>query len=224
MFLALFVRNDFPANSVFNICLARILPDCSASLDPDLIADKIAGMINTVTGNSTVRVFFALWPDPAEQGAFCVWQTALKSLCGGRDMREDTLHATLIFLGEVDVTRLESLKLAAQEVVGDEFEVCFDEARYWRHNHIVYAAPGTVPPQLLKLAKALEQRLIAHRFSFDQRAFKPHVTLLRKAQWVDQALPDMPAVTWHIREFVLVQSAAGGIDANYRVLTRFRLM
>src|SRR5450759_5150556 len=135
------------------------------------------------------RVFFALWPTAAERGHLAAWQTPLKRLCGGRAMRVDTLHNTLVFIGDVEQTRLEALRLAAQEVSAACFELSFDEARYWGHNHIVYAAPGHVPQHLAQLVSALEQCLTQHRFKFDQREYKPHVTLLRNAHRTDVPKP-----------------------------------
>lgn len=138
-------------------------------------------------------------------------------------MRADTLHATLVFLGDVVQHRLEALQLAAQEVQGEPFDLVFDAARYWGHNHIVYAAPHEVPPQLVQLVHGLEQHLLKHRFHFDKRTYKPHVTLLRHAQWSDEPLPEMGKVVWRVKSFALVQSASDEQGANYRVLARFSL-
>ena len=172
---------------------------------------------------TSVRVFFALWPDAAERAALAAWQPPLRELCGGKAMRPDTLHATLAFLGDVAAHRLEALKLAAQEVGGEGFELCFDIARYWGHNHIAYAAPSAVPEPLPLLVDELEQRLGAHRFRFDRRAYKPHVTLLRHANWSDEPLPEMPAATWRAKDFVLVQSLRDERGARYEALARFPL-
>lgn len=168
-----------------------------------------------------VRVFFALWPGQPERTALASWQTELLPLCGGRVMRPETLHATLVFLGGVALHRLEALQLAAQEVAFEPFELRFETARYWGHNHIAFAAPGNVPPQLARLVDDLEQRLIRHRFRFERRPYKPHVTLLRHAQWSDAELPPMPAVCWQISDFVLVQSLGDEQGARYEVLARF---
>jgi len=166
---------------------------------------------------SRVKVFFALWPNDDEREALSAWQPTLKKLCGGRAMRKQTLHTTLVFIGHIDADRLEALLLAAQEVVAQGFELRFDNARYWGHNHIAYAAPAQVPEQLLKLVDRLERSLRRHRFGFDQREYKPHVTLLRNAHWTDEPLPGLPPVRWRAGDFALVQSLSG----EYRVLARF---
>ena len=175
------------------------------------------------TDHPALRVFFALWPTAAERSHLAAWQAPLSRLCGGRAMRGETLHNTLVFIGDVDRSRLEALQLAAQEVSGEGFELCFDAARYWGHNHIVYAAPGHLPQQLAQLAGALGQNLLRHRFKFDDREYKPHVTLLRNAHWTDAPLPAMQPVCWQISDFALVQSAHQAGLADYRVLARFPL-
>jgi 2'-5' RNA ligase len=199
---------------------ARILPYRASSLDPDSDADKMHAMDSS---NEHARVFFALWPNQQERAALAAWQADLHQLCGGRMMRTDTLHTTLFFIGGIEEQRLQALQLAAQEMAGLPFELRLDKARYWGHNHIVFAAPGSVPPQLTALVNDLELHLIWHKFHFERRPYKPHVTLLRHAQWSDAELPEMPAVSWQIHDFVLVQSLSDGQYARYEVLARFPL-
>jgi RNA 2',3'-cyclic 3'-phosphodiesterase len=170
-----------------------------------------------------VRVFFALWPDAEERAALAAWQQPLHKLCSGRMIPAEKLHNTLVFLGDVQPECMEALLLAAQEVDGAAFQLVFDVARYWGHNHIVYAAPGMVPPQLAQLVSNLEQRLLRHHFTFDQRSYKPHVTLMRHSKWSDTALPAMPPLMWSMRDFVLVQSVSAGQGVRYEVLARFPL-
>jgi len=171
----------------------------------------------------TARVFFALWPKKEEENTLALWQMPLQKVCGGSLMTAGRLHCTLVFLGNVQVERLEALMLAAQEVCGVAFQLKFDIARYWGHNHIVYAAPGTVPDKLTQLVSNLEQKLHRHHFNFEQRSYKPHVTLLRHAQWKDEPLPVMLPVTWRIGDFALVQSISEGQVVRYEVLARFHL-
>jgi 2'-5' RNA ligase len=173
------------------------------------------------TKEPTLRLFFALWPGKTERSALAAWQQPLHKLCGGRNMRVDTLHATLAFLGNVAEHRLEALRLAAQEIDFKSFGLSLVNAHYWGHNHIVYAAPESVPQPLAQLVNDLEHNLRQHRFQFEDRPYKPHVTLLRNAQWSDAALPTMPAVSWKFDDFVLVQSLSNAQGARYEVLARF---
>jgi 2'-5' RNA ligase len=178
------------------------------------------------TGNhdKSARVFFALWPNAKERTALTEWQPALKELCGGKATRPGNLHVTLAFLGSIMQNRLEALKLAAQEVRGEKFDLTFDLARYWGHNHIVHATPSAVPPQLPQLVRDLEQSLSGHRFHFDKHPeYKPHITLLRHARWSDAPLPRMREARWRVDSFALVQSLGGEEGVVYEVLEQFPL-
>ena len=175
-----------------------------------------------------LRLFFALWPNVAERTALAAWQAPLHALCGGRLMQMDTLHSTLVFLGEVEAHRLEALQLAAQEVSSPRFGWSLAEAHYWGHNHIVYAAPEIAPAPLVELVDKLERNLRKHHFHFDVRPYKPHVTLLRNAHWGDASkigdpLLSLPAVDWRVDDFVLVSSLNGASSARYEVLAQFPL-
>lgn len=179
--------------------------------------------MNKPLKENSARVFFALWPDETESQAFTPWQTSLHEICGGRTMRAETLHVTLVFIGEIELHRLEALQLAGQETEGKVFELTFNSAHYWGHNNIVYASPDNVPAQLVQLVHDLEQRLNQHQFRFDKREYKPHVTLQRHSKWNDSALPDMKKLVWQIKNFALVQSVPDENGANYSVLARFQL-
>ena len=138
-------------------------------------------------------------------------------------MRGETLHNTLVFIGNIAQSRLEPLQLAAREGSGERFELCFDVARYWGHNRIVYAAPAYTPPSVTQLVLALEESLARHGFKFDIRKYLPHVTLMRNARWNDAVLPAMKQVCWKINDFALVQSVNHEGHTDYRVLVRFPL-
>ncbi len=171
----------------------------------------------------TARVFFAIWPTSTESGALAEWQGPLNQLCGGRTLRGETLHLTLVFIGGIERARLETLLHAAQVVSAEGFELCFERALYWRRNHIVYAAPDQVPPRLARLVNALEQSLATHGFKFDKHEHKPHITLLKNARGAAVDLKGMPPVGWRIRDFALVESVPQGGLMGYRVLARFPL-
>lgn len=179
--------------------------------------------MNDKENKKSARVFFALWPDDAARAALASWQGPLKKLCGGKATPVERLHNTLLFLGDVEVERLEALQLAAQEVGDEAFQLVLDSARYWGHNHIVYAAPHIMPRKLSDLVSKLQQAMLRHQFQFDQRGYQPHVTLLRHAHGTDTPLPEMKAVVWKIREFVLMQSVSEGQGVRYEMLSRFNL-
>lgn len=145
------------------------------------------------------------------------WQSKLD----GRLMRADTLHVTLVFIGEIERSRLLSLQLAAREVIASRFSVCFTAIRYWQHNRILYAGTDLVPDALLQLVSQLQNSLTRHNFNFASHLYTPHVTLLRRAHLPETPLPNMKPVCWKVKDYVLVESKEG--VADYRVLARFAL-
>ncbi len=172
---------------------------------------------------NTARVFFALWPTPDERGKFCTWQQMLQAQCGGRIMRPETLHVTLVFLGEVPANRMPTLLSLAEKISTGCFQLYFDEVKYWEHNHILYAATDTVPTALICLVQELELRLTLNQFAFDQREYHPHVTLLRNVPPLTFVPQQEPKIEWNNHYFVLLQSNSNGGVAHYRILGRYPL-
>ena len=169
-----------------------------------------------------MRLFFAAFPGDTERAALTAWQDILHKIHGGRRTRPDTLHLTLVFLGNVPPDRWPQLKHAAQEVRCNSFGLTLDTAVYWPHNHIVYAAPSAVPDPLRNLVDALEQRLGKESFGFDRRPYAPHMTLLRHAQSATSPAPVMPDIHWTVSSFALVQSRAGQ-GGGYQILEKYPL-
>jgi len=157
-----------------------------------------------------MRLFFALWPPREAALALERWARAL----AGRATPLDKIHLTLAFLGEGEASRAIA---AARRIHESAFRLPLEEARYWRHNQIVWAGPREVPAALAALAERLQIELYRESFVLERRPFAAHVTLLRKAS--AQALPALPHVEWPVSEFALVRSAGGA----YQTLERFAL-
>ena len=170
----------------------------------------------------TARVFFALWPDEAVSELFMQWAKLLHETCGGGITRPGNLHITLAFLGNVASSRLDELKLLAAKLGGSAFNLNFTAPGYWRHNRIVWAAPVETPQVLSDLVKKLECSLQIAGFSFDERPYAPHLTLLRKARW-DPPLRPLQNINWAISEFVLVRSNRIESGSEYEVIGRWPL-
>lgn len=171
---------------------------------------------------ATARVFFALWPDEAVREQFMQWANLLHETCGGSITRPGNLHITLAFLGNVAVSRLDELKLLAAKLGGFAFSLSFTAPGYWRHNRIAWAAPDETPRALSDLVKALERSLQIVGFSFDERPYAPHLTLMRNARW-DPPPRTLKHINWEISEFVLVRSYQTERGAEYEVIGRWPL-
>lgn len=168
----------------------------------------------------TARLFFALWPDGRARGVLDQAAAKIHRHCGGRRTRRETIHLTLVFLGDVPMSRLDELRQAVADISLPAFAVALDRAGWWRHNRIVWAGMENVPQPLADLVGQLRERLKNSGFGFDGKAFVPHVTLLRKAYCPDREFPPL-AVEWQAREFVLVRSVTSEAGAAYEIVGRW---
>lgn len=172
--------------------------------------------------NSVVRVFFALWPDNDVRSRLYELAQQQRHRGGGRVMRAETLHLTLLFIGDVPIGQLQELKQAVAAIRASAFSFDLKWFAGWRHNAIGYAAPSEIPEDMLQLSTQLCECVAQAGFSFDRKTFKPHVTLLRKMAHVPDAQP-ISVQEWTVREFVLVQSVLNAQGAGYEIIGRWPL-
>jgi 2'-5' RNA ligase len=168
------------------------------------------------------RVFFALWPDAVANDALDSAARLATAICGGRRMRRDTLHLTLVFIGTASSTQLAALREAAGRVRAAPCEFVLDRLGCWKHNRIAWAGCQETPPGLLGLQADLAHNLVLAGFPAEDRAYMPHVTLVRNANC--GVLPSMEQpIAWQALEFTLVESHLSNQGARYRVLDRWSL-
>lgn len=167
----------------------------------------------------TIRVFFALWPEPAIQRSLHAIAKEYQTKCNARVMRADTLHLTLQFIGNIKRSQLPKLITAADKVSAPpSFRLELNMLAFWKHNRIGYATLATSEPALETLAATLQHALADEGFAAaDGAGFSPHVTLLRNVGHILTPQNFTP-VTWQVNAFVLVESVMTEQKAEYRIL------
>lgn len=178
------------------------------------------------TLGKSIRVFFAIWPKDAVWRQLCDLSEKLELICGGRRTRAESIHLTLIFLGEMETSQLNALCLAANTVRGRAFNFIVKGIRYWKLNRLVYAGTGEAPMELYDLVGSLKDTLSAYGFSFDHRSFTPHITLVRKVQ--RYVLPKslirlVEPIVWPVNEWILVKSEQASDRSVYTPIGRWSL-
>lgn len=172
-----------------------------------------------------LRVFFALWPDSATSADLDAAAGKLHALRGGRRTRPETIHLTLVFIGEIEQARLPEVLAAAEGAAVPGFELVLDQTHCWRHNKIAHLGASLPPAALLELVRQLETRLDAIGIRFDRRPYAPHITLLRKADCSAQMTnPALAPIRWLARDFMLVRSSLRSGGALYQQLGRWPLL
>lgn len=187
-----------------------------------------------MTSCKTARVFFALWPDAPAAARLHAIAQHWHDYLGGRVTRLDTLHSTLVFIGDISAQRLPELSQAATEVQKPGFDLEFDQAGCWRHNRIAHLGMRQMPHALQALQSDLARRLQELNFSIEKRTYTPHITLLRKADcavdWSEiesggaKENPATEPVGWTVRDFVLVKSSMSANGSRYEQIGRWPLL
>ncbi len=174
------------------------------------------------------RIFFALWPSAFDAARIMDWAHEAHRLCGGRVMRQDTLHLTLAFLGDTPAEKVQELQSTAPSWPAPVKPLTLERFGCFRGPRVVWAGPGADDTRRLSWLDALHddlwRRLEALGWRRPQETFRPHVSLLRKAAPCDLSelrLP--PALTWMPEQCVLVASTPSDSGSYYEVLARMTL-
>lgn len=174
---------------------------------------------------SSRRLFIALWPDAHTARQLHAWARRAHAACGGRLMRQDTLHLTLVFLGSVEDRRIPDLQALIREQSWAGGSLRLDCFGYFRGPRIVWAGPSAPAPWLNDLQAALRAALSGLGFEPPDERFKPHVSLLRRAD-VGGVCPlsvDEPLV-WTPETCVLVASTPRESGSYYEPLAHGRVI
>ncbi len=149
--------------------------------------------------------------------------------------REDNLHLTLKFLGDIPVSQISSLS-----------EACAEAARQVLPFELMVKGCGAFPPRgkpkvlwigieeasekrdsLLSLHAAIEDRCAAAGFSRESRAYHPHLTIARLREAKDPRVLaehhrqiDLPLQTFAVGEFILLRSELSSRGSKHTALAR----
>ena len=184
-------------------------------------------LIKVLTSGKSVRVFFAIWPEEAIRNRLCSLSERLGVACSGRRMIAENIHLTLVFLGEIRASQLDMLRSAANTVREQSFDFIVDRAGYWKYSRLVYATAGEVPQRLIRLVDLLKAHMSANGLSFENKTFKPHITLVRKVSlnFLPYSLRylDKPII-WPVNDWVLVKSEQASDRTVYTPIGRWALI
>lgn len=174
------------------------------------------------------RLFFALWPAAADAARIMQWANIAHQACGGRIMRPETLHLTLAFLGNTSAEKVITLQSAAAEWPAQARAITLERFGCFQGPRVVWAGPGAQGTHAQAWLQALHDdlwmRLEAMGWQRPDTAFRPHVSLLRKASTNQTAALSAPApLTWLPEQCMLVASTPGENGSYYEVLARMRL-
>jgi 2'-5' RNA ligase len=167
------------------------------------------------------RLFFAVWPSTQMQTWLADVGRDLQRELGGRATQPDSIHLTLVFLGDVVAARFDDVRALGDAVHCERFTLDIDTRGCWTHNRIAWAAPSTAPQALADLVSQLQTRVRDLGFEIDARPYAPHITLVRKAERGLRTEALAAPARWPVVDFVLVSSQLAGHGSRYKVVSRW---
>jgi len=185
-----------------------------------------------MTAGRTRRVYFALWPDSAQQAELVEATKATVVESRGRALPAGSLHVTLAFLGAVPESRLVDVRAIGARIAAaasSQSRLFFTRSECWKRAGALCAVAEQTDPVAAAIADGLKRELVAAGFAPDLKPFRPHVTLARKIRIVrgrehtrDDGLALRP-ILWTFSAFALVDSRTEAEGAIYTVLDSFRI-
>lgn len=165
----------------------------------------------------TRRLFFALWPDDRQRDRLRDQVSPLANLVEGRAVARGNWHVTTVFIGSFSDASLPDLQARAAQIVVEPFRLHFDRVEFWPRPKVASLVAAIVPPELQQLVEAQNALLADFGVKVEDRTYRPHITLVRRARpFETQRLAHPAVVEWSSFELVESVSRPGG--AAYHAL------
>lgn len=167
------------------------------------------------------RLFFALWPDGATRSRLGRLARSVVEQKRGREVQHSYLHLTLLYLGPVEETQFEQITLQVPCSL-PQFTLQIDSAGFWRNPGVIWLGPSDPPDELMSLVESLTVAMRETGFDFDDRPFKPHITVMRMAVRGLGPVKIEP-LEWRVERFFLMVSQSLPDGVTYRELKSWPL-
>jgi 2'-5' RNA ligase len=163
-----------------------------------------------------LRLFLAIWPGPEVGERIEQWRSSVQWRSAPALVPRERLHLTLHFIGNVPASGVDSLRTSLH-VIAQECSLRLEAASVWQ-NGIAALTPLATPAALERLHNGLAAALQSNGMPVQERPWRPHVTLARKAGGA--RLPPAPVIEWPVdASYDLVRSVPGG---GYEVVHRYK--
>ena len=135
-----------------------------------------------------MRLFIAINFDRQTKANLVNVQNHLREYGSGNFTREDNLHLTLAFLGEISPDRLDTIKAVMDRISVPQLKLTFSEIGCFRNDSELWWIGTEKNEKLLQLQRELSDGLKSEGFKLESRKFSPHITLARKmhAEMIDR--------------------------------------
>lgn len=164
------------------------------------------------------RLFFALWPNSETRKKIGGINQSINSE-GLKRVKSDNLHVTLIFLGNIDAELETMIRQSIKNMSVQPFTLYFDKLVFWRKPRLLCLTTSQYDQQLAILVDNLRKELEQCGVAVEDRVYKPHISLARKARRLIDI--DVQTIEWSVQSFCLVESISTAEGVHYQVLQRW---
>lgn len=135
----------------------------------------------------------------------------------GRVVDRRNWHVTLVFIGAFPEAQIPFLQAATAEFEPRLLRLRFDRLEFWPRVKAAVLRPLATPASLEALVHSLEKTLEAFDVRPEERAYRPHMTVARRARNFETVYLTRPVdLEWS--DFKLVESVSTASGVHYRPL------
>ena len=163
------------------------------------------------------RLFFALWPSDRQRELLRDTLRPVVTSIEGDMVDRRNWHVTLVFIGSFAEEQIPFLQTAAAEIEFDSIRLRFDRVEFWQRPKVATLMPRAVPPALESLVRSLQSLLTAFDIDPEDRLYRPHITVARRAK-AFETVPLTRPLDLEWQDFELVESVSGPSGVLYRPL------
>ena len=162
---------------------------------------------------NTKRLFFALWPDHRQRDRLRDVINSVAKTVEGQPVDRRNWHVTLAFIGAFPEHRVPFLLERAAEIRVEPFRLNFDRLEYWPRPRVASLSAATVPAELQALVDALNGVLRNLGIEPEERVYRPHITVVRRARaFTTERLAQRTSTEWSSFELMESVSGPGGVS------------
>jgi 2'-5' RNA ligase len=175
-----------------------------------------------VSEKKDIRIFFALWPDPATRKELARIARLMPVERPARRVPDYNLHLTLHFIGNVCHEEMTCLRQQARRASGRPFELVVDDYGHFGKSRVAWLGCATTPDATARLQRNLGDRLRRCGYQPETRRYRPHVTVARKMVRAP-AMAAFEPLRWKVDNFVLIESRPVDGGVRYQVIETYPL-
>lgn len=162
-------------------------------------------------------LFFALWPSERQRELLRDTINPVLTSVEGTTVDRRNWHITLVYVGTFPEERIPGLLAAVDIIEPGNIRLRFDRLTFWQRPKIACLDVMTIPTELDRLVRSIEQALLPFGYTPQERTYRPHITAARKVRTFPQVrLTRAVELQWS--DFELVESISIRGDVQYRVL------